>query len=199
MDSALVTKLVLLLSLLITAVAAAMFLLIVLSFVLGGAPLVPTPSRVLHRMMELADIKPGEKVYDLGCGDGRLVTEANKKHHARAVGIEIYPLAYILAGLRAFATGAKVTFVLGNFLDYDISDADVVFCCLLEGHMKRLQDKFKTLKRDCRIVCHQFEIPGWEPQSKLIVEGKDYVAAVFKHEVSEFQGPESEASALTLR
>jgi SAM-dependent methyltransferase len=183
MDSLLITKLVLILSLLIAAGAAALFILFMLSFVLGGAPFVPTPSRVLHRMIELADIKPGEKVYDLGCGDGRLVIEANKKHHARAVGIEISPLAYLLARLRAFASGADVTFILGNFLDYNISDADVVFCYLLEGHMKKLQDKFKTLKKDCRIVCHQFEIPGWEPQVRLRVEGRSYVAAVFKYEV----------------
>jgi SAM-dependent methyltransferase len=167
MDSSIIIRLVLILSLLIAAAAATMFILFMLSFVLGGAPFVPTPSRVLRRMMELADIKPGDKVYDLGCGDGRLVIAASKKYQARAVGIEISPLAYILARLRAFASGANVTFILGNFLDYDISDADVVFCCLLEGHMKKLQDKFKTLKRDCRIVCHQFEIPGWEPQVRL--------------------------------
>jgi hypothetical protein len=50
-----------------------------------------------------------------------------------------------------------------------------------------LQDKFKTLKRDCRIVCHQFEIPGWEPEVRVQVEGKSYVAAVFKYEIPDFQ------------
>ena len=146
--------------------------------------------------MELADIKPGDKVYDLGCGDGRLVISASKRYQARAVGIEISPLAYILARLKAFASGANVTFILGNFLDYDISDADVVFCYLLEGHMKKLQDKFKTLKRDCRIVCHQFEIPGWEPQVRVQVEGNSYVAAVFKYEISYFQPLRNPQSAL---
>ncbi len=189
MDSIEIIRPVLVLSLLVVVGAATLFILVMLSFVLGGAPFVPTPSRVLQRMMELADIKPGERVYDLGCGDGRLVIEANKKHHAKAVGIELSPLAYILAKLRVFASGADVTLVLGNFLAYDISDADVVFCYLMEGHMKKLQDKFKTLKRECRIVCHQFEIPGWKPQSRVKVEGKSYVAAVFKYEVSTFYGP----------
>ena len=82
MDSLLITKLVLILSLLIAATGAVMFILFMLSFVLGGAPFVPTPSKVLQRMIELADIKPGEKVYDLGCGDGRLVIEANRKYQA---------------------------------------------------------------------------------------------------------------------
>jgi methylase of polypeptide subunit release factors len=91
MDSEVITKLLFLLSLLIAAGAAALFILFMLSFVLGGAPFVPTPSRVLIRMVELADIKAGEKVYDLGCGDGRVVIEANKKYQARAVGIEISP------------------------------------------------------------------------------------------------------------
>ena len=104
MDSLVLIRLVLILSMLIVAGAAALFILVMLSFVLGGAPFIPTPSRVLSRMMELADIKPGEKVYDLGCGDGRLVIEANKRHQARAVGIEISPLAYMLARLRVFAT-----------------------------------------------------------------------------------------------
>ena len=187
MDSLLITKLVLILSLLIAATGAVMFILFMLSFVLGGAPFVPTPSKVLQRMIELADIKPGEKVYDLGCGDGRLVIEASRKYQARAVGIEISPLAYVLARLRAFLSGADVTLILCNFMDYSISDADVVFCYLLEGHMKKLQDKFKTLKKDCRIVCHQFEIPGWEPRVRLNVEGKSYVATVFKYQVSDFQ------------
>jgi len=187
MDSLVITKLAIILSLIIAMGAATLFILFMLSFVLGRAPFVPTPSRVLHRMMELADIAPGEKVYDLGCGDGRLVIAASKKYQASAVGIEISPLAYILARLRAFASGADVTFILGNFMDYDISDADVVFCYLLEGHMKKLQDKFKTLKRDCRIVCHQFEVPGWEPQVKVLVEGKSYVATVFKYEIRDLQ------------
>jgi SAM-dependent methyltransferase len=189
MDSLVITKLAIILSLIIAMGAAVLLILFMLSFVLGGAPFVPTPSRVLHKMMELADIKPGEKVYDLGCGDGRLIIEARKKYRAKAVGIEISPLVYLLARLRAFLSGADVTFILGNFLDHDISNADVVFCYLLEGHMKKLQDKFKTLKRDCRIVCHQFEIPGWEPEVRVQVEGKSYVAAVFKYEVSGFQSP----------
>lgn len=182
-----ITKLFLILSLLIAVGAAAAFIFSMLSFILGGAPFVPTPSKVVNRMIELANIKPGQKVYDLGCGDGRLVIEANKKHQAKAVGIEISPLAYILARLRAFASGADVTFILGNFMNYDISDADVVFCYLLEGHMQKLQDKFRTLKKDCRIVCHQFEIPDWEPRARLNVEGRSYVATVFKYQVSDFQ------------
>jgi len=187
MDSLLITKLVLILSLLIAVGGAALFILCILSFVLGGAPFVPTPFKVLYRMIELADIKPGEKVYDLGCGDGRLVIEANRKYEARAVGIEISPLAYVLARLRAVASGADVTLILGNFMNYDISDADVVFCYLLEGPMQKLQDKFRTLKKDCRIVCHQFEIPDWEPRARLNVEGRSYVATVFKYQVSDFQ------------
>ena len=94
MDSAVITKLLLILPLLVAAGAASVFVLFIVSFILGGAPFVPTPSRVLRRMMELADISPGEKVYDLGCGDGRLIIEANKRYKARVVGIEISPLAY---------------------------------------------------------------------------------------------------------
>ena len=187
MDSAVITKLLLILPLLVAAGAASVFVLFIVSFILGGAPFVPTPSRVLRRMMELADISPGEKVYDLGCGDGRLIIEANKRYKARVVGIEISPLAYLIARARALLSGADVKLVLGNFMDYDLSDADVVFCYLLEGHMKKLQDKFRTLKKDCRIVCHQFEIPGWEPRTRVEVEGRSYVATVFKYEVSESQ------------
>jgi len=183
MESLTITKIFLIFPLLIAAGAAAAFILSMLSIILGGAPFVPTPSKVLRRMIELADIKPGEKVYDLGCGDGRLVIAANRKCQARAVGIEISPLAYVLARLRAFASGADVTFILGNFMDHDISDADVVFCYLLEGHMKKLESKFKTLKKDSRVVCHQFEIPGWEPKARLKVEGKTYVATVLSYQV----------------
>lgn len=126
-------------------------------------------------------------MYDLGCGDGRLVIEANKRCKASAVGIEVSPMAYLLARLRTLASGADVTLILGNFMDCDISDADVVFCYLLEGQMTKLQGKSKTLKKDCRVVCRQFEIPGWEPRARRIVEGKSYVANVFKYELSDVQ------------
>ena len=85
-DCAELVTLLLILSMLIVVGAAVLFILIMLSFILGGTFLIPAPSRVLHRMMELAGIKPGEKGCDLACGDGRLVIEANKMATRRGSG-----------------------------------------------------------------------------------------------------------------
>ena len=192
MDSQDLVKLVLFLSLFIAAGGALLFILFALSFILGKAPFVPTPSRVIGKMMELADIKPGEKVYDLGCGDGRLVIEAHRRFGARAVGIEISPLAYLLARIRVLVSGADVALVLGNCFSQDISDADVVFCYLLPGHMHKLQQRFRTLKKSCRIISHQFEIPGVRPRTRIEVEGRSYVATILKYAPSDMYDTVSE-------
>src|ERR1700738_1551607 len=97
------------------------------------APYVSSPQRVVDRMLEMAGVKSNEVVYDLGCGDGRVLFTAVQKYRAKAVGIEIDPK--LVASTREIAEksamGNRVRVVQGNLLDADLSEADVVTLYLL--------------------------------------------------------------------
>jgi SAM-dependent methyltransferase len=183
METAFLEQVVLVLFLLVFAVSGVVLGVILLSLFMGGSPFAVTPARVRERMLELAGVQPGEKVYDLGCGDGRLLIEANRKFGARSKGIELCPPVYWLARLRVWLSGADVEIVRRNLLETDISDADVVFCYLFPGHMNRLEKALRGLKKGARIISHQFEIPGWTPAASTEVESLSSVARVLKYRI----------------
>src|SRR5579862_7428539 len=97
-------------------------------FVNKLAPYVASPARVVDRMLELANIRPGETVYDLGCGDGRILIEAAQRYKAKAVGIEISPKIADQARLQVKKAGLaqKVQVIQGDLLEADLTGADVV-------------------------------------------------------------------------
>ena len=128
-----------------------------------GAPWVPTPYKTIRKMLELAKVRPGDLVYDLGSGDGRVIIEAARSFGAKAVGIEIDPFRFIWTKARIFLLGlsGKVDVLLGNFFNIDISDADVVTIYLLQETNVKLIDKFiRELDSGTRIVSNTFTLPG---------------------------------------
>lgn len=146
------------------------FALLMLVFVptmvafLGGAPWVPTPTVRVKKMLELAKIKPGQKVYDIGCGDGRMVILASKLYKADAVGIELSPLLYLAARIRNFLTGGKAHFVLRNMHTVNLGDADVLMFYLMPETLAGMRKKFlKELKPGTKLVSYAFSIKDWEP------------------------------------
>lgn len=130
------------------------------------APFVPTPSDVVERMLALADVGPQDLVYDLGSGDGRIVITAAQKLGARGVGIEIDPRLILQAEANARAAGVedRVTFVRGDALAADVSDATVVTLYLLSASNVKLRPILtRQLHAGSRIVSHNFAIGEWEP------------------------------------
>jgi len=122
-------------------------------------PFVPTSRAVMNDMLALAEIRSGEHVYDLGCGDGRLVRAA-AACGAQAVGIEFSFLTYLLARFlsRSHRT-ARIRF--GNFWRQDYRNADVVFCFLLTDAMKEFERViWPRLPPGCRVVSHAFRLPS---------------------------------------
>ena len=124
-----------------------------------GAPWVPTRMKHVRIMLELADVKPDELVYDLGCGDGRVLVMAARKFKARAVGIEIDPFRFLwcqfLITILGLRKRVKVRF--GDFFKKDISDADVVICYLLQSTNDILEKKLiEELSLDARIISNTF-------------------------------------------
>lgn len=133
---------------------------------------VPTPQPVVDAMLELADVKASDIVYDLGSGDGRIVITAARKYGARGVGIEIDPALVKKATENAVAAGVpdRVRFVTQNLFTSDISEATVVTLYLLQSINERLRPKLvRELKPGARVVSHVFNMgPEWPPQKQLI-------------------------------
>ncbi|HWB85925.1 MAG TPA: methyltransferase domain-containing protein [Bryobacteraceae bacterium] len=130
------------------------------------APYIPTPQRLVERMLEAGHVKRGDVVYDLGSGDGRIVITAAQKFGARAVGVEIRPDLYEMAVERIKALGLedKVTMIHGSALRVDLSPANVVTMYLLTSSNERLKPNLeKYLKPGSRVVSNEFPIKGWKP------------------------------------
>ena len=148
------------------AILCALFLIFKLWPVfIKSAPWDPTPTRAVRRMLEMADLKKGEKLYDLGCGDGRIIIIAAKYYRANAVGIELDPLRYFITKIRIKRNGLKnARAVRENLFNTDLTDADVVTMFLHQSVNNRMKNKLiKELKDGARVVSHIWTFDGWKP------------------------------------
>jgi len=135
---------------------------------------VPTPNDVVAKMLELATVTPDDLVYDLGCGDGRIVIAAAQRYGARGVGIDIDPhrVAEARANVRKAGVRDKVRIVEGDLFEADIADATVITLYLLTRLNERLKPKLlRELKPGTRVVSHAFDMGDWEPERKVFVGG----------------------------
>ena len=131
------------------------------------APYVPTPSDVVDRMLRLAMVGPRDVVYDLGCGDGRIVIAAAEKFGARGVGVDIDANLINQAEVNAKAAGVsgRVKFLVQDAMTVDVSDATVVTLYLLSASNVKLRPILtRQLRRGARIVSHSFAMGDWEPE-----------------------------------
>ena len=130
------------------------------------APYVPTPQDVVDRMLTLAEVGKDDVVYDLGCGDGRIVITAAQRFGARGVGLDIDPerIAESQANARRAGVDSLVTFRVQDVLAADLSNATVVTLYLLSSSNLKLRPLLtRQLKAGSRIVSHQFSMGDWEP------------------------------------
>jgi predicted RNA methylase len=114
-------------------------------------------------MLTLAEVGPGDLVYDLGCGDGRTVVTAARRYGAQAVGIEIDPLRYLWCQMLITVSGQRdrVQIVHRDFFNQDLRNADVLTCYLLRDTNKRLEGKLKRGSNPgTRVVSNTFTVPG---------------------------------------
>ena len=133
-------------------------------------PFVPTPMDVVDKMLELAEVKKGDVVYDLGSGDGRIVIRAAKKYGVRAVGIEMDRLLLDKARKDAKAAGVShlVEFRAEDAMKVDLTKATVVTLYMLPWFNEAMKPSFKKyLQPGARIVAHDFGIEGWEPDKSV--------------------------------
>lgn len=134
-----------------------------------AAPWVPTRRHDVDRLLQLASLQPGERVYDLGAGDGRLLTQAARRYGVHAVGIELSALLYLVAKVRSwcYRGPGSVTVRYGNFFHHQLHDADGVVLFLTPMAMKKLGPKlWRELKSGARVTSYAFQIPGGPNEMK---------------------------------
>ena len=130
------------------------------------APSSATPPDVVDRMLTLAKVTPSDVVYDLGCGDGRIVIAAAQKFGARGVGVDIDRalITQAEAAARSAAVSDRVTFAVQDAMTVDVSRATVVTLYLLAASNVKLRPILtKQLRAGTRIVSHNYPIGDWEP------------------------------------
>ncbi len=130
------------------------------------APWVPSKNKDMDRIFAMINLKPGDKFYDLGCGDGRVVIEASKQG-AQAIGVELSPVMWLICQVRKyFNSKYSISFVLDSLYSQNVSDADIIYLYGLQETMRgRLKTKLeKELKSGTRVITYTFPIEGWEPE-----------------------------------
>ncbi len=133
---------------------------------LYGLPWVPTREKRVRRALELAELRPGETLYDLGAGDARVLVIAAREFGAHAVGIEVGPVQCLLGWLRILFSGSRgvARLRLGNFYRADLSGADVVFVYITSSQASRLRPLLeRDLRPGARVVSIAADFPDWEP------------------------------------
>ena len=132
---------------------------------------VPTPHQIVDRMLDVAGVRTGDVVYDLGCGDGRMVIAAAKKFATRGVGVDLDPKRIREARANAKKQGVEhlVTFEVGDMFKTDISEATVVMLYLLPELNRRLKPKLLSeLRPGARVVSHDFDMgKEWPPDEYI--------------------------------
>ena len=152
------------------------------------APYYPTPETVVEQMLELGQLKAGEKMFDLGSGDGRIVIMAAQRFHADATGVELDSdlVESSTAKIRKLKLEKSAHIIYGDILKQDYSSANLITVYLLpESNIKVRPVLDATLKKGTRIVAHDFEIEGWTPVKSIAIaddgEGRSHMLYLYIH------------------
>jgi len=146
-----------------------------------NAPFITTPDQIINKMIEVAEISDKHLVYDLGCGDGRIVISAAVQRGCRGVGFDIDPVRVAEAQANAIAHGVEhlVTIQEQDIFNVDLSQADVLVMYLLPWMLRDLKPSFDRCRPGTRIVSHDFEIENVEANETVEV----FVTPTLRHYV----------------
>jgi len=147
------------------------------------APYVVSPQGVVDRMLELADLRPSETLYDLGSGDGRVLITAVERFHAKAVGVELSERLVRSTNERIQRLGLQnlARVIHGDLMDIDLSPADVVTIYLMTDSNAKLRPNLERyLKSGARVVSHDYPVPGWQPKHvERALDGEKHVIYLY--------------------
>jgi len=133
-------------------------------------PFAPTPKKNVQLIIDQFELRPSQIFYDLGCGDGRFLIEAEKRR-AKATGFEISAWAFLRAWLNLKINHSQAKVEFKNFYQVNLARADAVFCFLIDSVMTKVEKKLKQeLKSGAKVVCYGFNLLSWPP--KKVIELK---------------------------
>jgi predicted RNA methylase len=151
------------------------------------APYYPTPETIVEKMLQFGGLKAGEKMFDLGSGDGRIVIMAAQKYHADATGVEFDTDLWKQSTERIKGLGLQKTarIIHGDILKQDFSSADLITVYLLPVSNEKVRPMMeKQLKKSTRVVAHDFEIAGWTADEVQNIEddgeGRSHTLYLYK-------------------
>lgn len=151
------------------------------------APYFPTPESIVDKMLQLGGLKAGEKMFDLGSGDGRIVIMAARKFKAEAVGVELDASLVKLSTdkIRTLGLSATARVIEGDLLEQDYSSADLLTIYLLPVAIEKVTPILdKQLKKGARVVAHDFEFFKWTPAKVVDIdddgEGRSHRLFLYK-------------------
>jgi predicted RNA methylase len=149
------------------------------------APYFPTPLMIAERMLQMGKLQPGETMFDLGSGDGRIVIMAAREFQARAIGVEFDEDLYRQSSDRIQQLGLQETarIIHGDILEQDYSSADVLTVYLLPSSNEKVRPILEQqLEPGTRVVSHDFDIAGWTPVEQIRVnddEGRTHILYLY--------------------
>jgi len=151
------------------------------------APYYPTPETIVEKMLQLGGLKAGEKMFDLGSGDGRIVIMAAQKFHASATGIEMDKDLYKQSTEKIKELGLEkdARIINGDIFKQNYSSADLITVYLLPMSNDKIQPILeKQLKKGTRIVSHDFEFKNWQPEKVVTIdddgEGRSHTLFLYR-------------------
>lgn len=145
---------------------------------------VPTPKDIVRKMLRMARVRRGETVFDLGAGDGRILIEAVREFGARAIGVEVDPERLARIRERLTATGTEATVIQGDFMEVNLSSADVIVIYLSASVNARLASKLRNeLKAGARVVSLDYVLPGWTLERELPVKSGGIARKIYSYRV----------------
>ncbi|HPT28667.1 MAG TPA: methyltransferase domain-containing protein [Bryobacteraceae bacterium] len=154
------------------------------------APYVTSPQPVIDQMLKLAGLKSGETIYDLGCGDGRILFSAAKNFGAKAVGVELSETLVRRTRSQSESMGLlnSVKVIQGDMMQVDLKDADVVALYLITEANDQLRPKLeKELRPGARVVSLEFKMRGWKPSKVEKIEAHRHPYTIYVYDMPQKQ------------
>jgi precorrin-6B methylase 2 len=146
-------------------------------------PYVPTSRDVVKAMLALARLQTDQVIYDLGAGDGRVLSAAvQEKTGLRAIGVELVPTIWLLGWIRTRFAKAPIQFRLGDALKQNVSDANVIFVYMMPHFLQKLGEVFdRQLQKGTVVISHSFRFPNREPTEQMVVKKRFGVHTVYRY------------------
>ncbi|MEE9539038.1 MAG: hypothetical protein V3W10_06870 [candidate division NC10 bacterium] len=143
-----------------------------------------TDRALVDEILALVPMRPGQRFYDLGCGEGRVLIDARRKYGVHAIGYEVNVCAYLYARLNIWWHGGGAEVRFQNFMHVDLSDADVIYCYQASGAIQQLRDKFnRELRPGTIVISNTYTIERWLTPSVVTLGHGITVRNIYLYEV----------------